>query len=54
MEQFFDSNFGFALFVGNPTVGKVSLNGKDVTPADLPNAAEEVRCLSKLFQQGLY
>ena len=50
MEQFFDSNFGFALFVGNPTVRKVSLNGKDVTPADLPNAAEEVRCLSKLFQ----
>jgi CHAT domain-containing protein/tetratricopeptide (TPR) repeat protein len=50
MEQSFDSNFGFALFVGNPTVGKVSLNGKDVTPADLPNAAEEVKCLSKFFQ----
>ena len=50
MEQSFDSNFGFALFVGNPTVGKVSLNGKYVTPADLPNAAEEVKCLSKLFQ----
>ena len=50
MEQSFDSNFGFALFVGNPTVGKVSLNGKDVTPADLPNAAEEVKCLSKFFK----
>ena len=50
MEQCFGSNFGFALFVGNPTVGKVSLNGKDVTPADLPNAAEEVKCLSKFFQ----
>ena len=50
MEQFCDSNFGFALFVGNPTVGRVCLNGKEVTPSDLPNAAEEVKCLSKLFQ----
>ncbi|CAB3993526.1 tetratricopeptide repeat 28-like, partial [Paramuricea clavata] len=50
MEQSFGSNFGFALFVGNPTVGKVSLNGKDVTPADLPNAAEEVKCLSTFFK----
>jgi CHAT domain-containing protein len=50
MEQSCDSNFGFALFVGNPTVGRVCLNGKDVTPSDLPNAAEEVKCLSKLFQ----
>ena len=37
MERSQDFNLGFALFVGNPTV-------------DLPNAAEEVRCLSKLFQ----
>ena len=51
MEQSYDSNFGFALFVGNPTVGKVSLNGKYVTPADLSNAAEEVKCLSMLFQE---
>ncbi|CAB4012856.1 tetratricopeptide repeat 28-like [Paramuricea clavata] len=50
MEQSCDSNFGFALFVGNPTVGIVCLNGQDVTPSDLPNAAEEVKCLSKLFQ----
>ena len=50
MKQSCDSNFGFALFVGNPTVGRVCLNGKDVTPSDLPNAAEEVKCLSKLFQ----
>jgi CHAT domain-containing protein len=42
MEQSFDSNFGFALFVGNPTVEEVTLN-------DLPFAAEEVNCLSKLF-----
>jgi CHAT domain-containing protein len=50
MEQPCDSNFGFALFVGNPTVGRVCLNGKYVTPSDLSNAAEEVKCLSKLFQ----
>ncbi|CAB4013431.1 tetratricopeptide repeat 28-like, partial [Paramuricea clavata] len=50
MEQSCDSNFGFALFVGNPTVGKVSLNGEDFTPCGLPSAAEEVKCLSKLFQ----
>ena len=50
MEQSCDSNFGFALFVGNPTVGRVYLNGKDVTPSDLSNAAEEVKCLSRLFQ----
>ena len=49
MKQSCESNFGFALFVGNPTVGRVCLNGKDVTPSDLPNAAEEVKCLSKLF-----
>ncbi|CAB4018865.1 tetratricopeptide repeat 28-like [Paramuricea clavata] len=50
MEESCDSNFGFALFVGNPTVGKVSLNGEDLTPCGLPSAAEEVKCLSKLFQ----
>jgi CHAT domain-containing protein len=50
MERSNDSNFGFALFVGNPAVGKVSLNGEHFTPCDLPNAAEEVKCLSKLFQ----
>ena len=50
MEQSYDSNFGFALFVGNPTVGKVNLNGKYVTTGDLPGAAEEIKCLAKLFQ----
>ena len=40
---------GFALFVGNPTVGKVSLNGREFEPKNLPKAAEEVVCLSKLF-----
>jgi tetratricopeptide (TPR) repeat protein len=50
MEQPCDSNFGFALFVGNPTVGRVCLNGEDVEAPDLPNAAVEVECLSKLFQ----
>ena len=41
MERSHDLNLGFALFVGNPAVGIAN---------DLPNAAEEVRCLSKLFQ----
>mgnify|MGYP002803983662 CR=1 FL=1 len=41
MERSYDLNLGFALFVGNPAVGIAN---------DLPNAAEEVRCLSKLFQ----
>jgi tetratricopeptide (TPR) repeat protein len=50
MKQSYNSNFGFALFVGNPTVGKVSLNGEYFTPRGLPSAAEEVKCLSKLFQ----
>jgi CHAT domain-containing protein len=50
IEQSRDSNFGFALFVGNPSVGNVSLNGLHFKPSDLPYAAEEVKCLSKLFQ----
>ena len=37
------------MFVGNPAVGNVSLNGNDFAPFDLPNAAEEVKSLSKLF-----
>ena len=45
-----DADLGFALFVGNPKVGMVSLNGTDFIAADLPNAAEEVNCLSKLFE----
>ncbi|XP_028400833.1 tetratricopeptide repeat protein 28-like [Dendronephthya gigantea] len=44
-EQPHDYEPGFALFVGNPKVG----HGKDVTPLDLPKAAEEVASLSKLF-----
>jgi CHAT domain-containing protein len=36
MQRLYDSDTGFALFVGNPT-------------GDLPSAAEEVECLSKLF-----
>jgi CHAT domain-containing protein len=49
MQRSYDSNIGFALFVGNPTVGEVCLNGEVFTPIDLPSAAEEVKCLSKLF-----
>ncbi|XP_028400831.1 tetratricopeptide repeat protein 28-like [Dendronephthya gigantea] len=48
-EQPHDSDLGFALFVGNPKVGKVSFYGTDSTPADLPKAAEEVASLAKLF-----
>ena len=44
------SKLGFALFVGNPTVGIVSLNGQDIEANDLPDAAEEVKCIAKLFQ----
>ena len=50
MERFHDSKLGFALFVGNPTVGTVSLNGNDFVPSDLPNATKEVEYLSKLFE----
>ena len=48
MEKPTDSNLGFALFVGNPAVGSVSLHGKAFY--DLPSAAQEVQSLSKLFQ----
>ena len=40
-------NFGIALFVGNPAVGSVSLHEKAFH--DLPNAAQELQSLSKLF-----
>ena len=50
MKKVHDRNLGFALFVGNPTVGEVSLHGEVFTPSDLPNAAEEVKCVSQLFQ----
>ncbi|XP_028400960.1 tetratricopeptide repeat protein 28-like [Dendronephthya gigantea] len=43
------SDLGFALFVGNPKVGKISLHGTDFTPTDLTKAAEEVASLAKLF-----
>ena len=43
-----DPNIGFALFVGNPTVEKISFNGEEFGP--LPGAAEEVTYLANLFQ----
>ena len=49
MQRSYDSDIGFALFVGNPTVGKVWLNEKVFIPDNLPSATEEVECLSKLF-----
>ena len=42
MERKHDPNIGFALFVGNPTVEKIS--------KALPGAAEEVKYLANLFQ----
>ena len=45
-----DENLSNALFVGNPAVGTVLLDGKAFTPSDLPDAAQEVKSLSKLFQ----
>ena len=48
MQRANDSNIGFAFFVGNPTVGKISLNGEVFT--SLPGAAEEVKYLANLFQ----
>jgi CHAT domain-containing protein len=50
MERSYASNFGYALFVGNPTVRTTSLNKAVVSPYDLPGATEEVEYLSKLFQ----
>ena len=46
-----DSNIGFALFIGNPTVEKIFLNGEVFT--SLPGAAEEVKYLANLFQAKL-
>ena len=48
MQRANDSNIGFALFIGNPNVEKVSLNGEVFT--SLSGAAEEVKCLADLFQ----
>ena len=48
MQRTSDSNIGFALFIGNPTVEKISLNGEEFS--SLPGAAEEVKYLANLFQ----
>ena len=48
MEREHDPNLGFALFVGNPTVKPIAVNG-EVFKA-LPGAAEEVKYLANLFQ----
>ena len=48
MQRTNDSNIGFALFIGNPTVEKISLNGEVFT--SLCGAAEEVKYLANLFQ----
>ena len=48
MQRANDSNIGFALFIGNPTVEKIVLNEEVFTP--LSGAAEEVKYLADLFQ----
>ena len=48
MQREHDPNIGFALFVGNPTVEKISFHGEEFGP--LPGAAEEVTFLANLFQ----
>ena len=45
-----DCGLGFALFVGNPTVGKVSFCGNEIEPSLLPSASEEVEYLAPLFE----
>ena len=48
MQREHDPNIGFALFVGNPTVEKISFNGEEYFL--LPGAAEEAKYLANLFQ----
>ena len=48
MQRERELTIGFALFVGNPIVGAISLNGEVFEP--LPSAAEEVKYLADLFQ----
>ena len=50
MTQSRDSGLGFALFVGNPTVGKVSFRQQEIEPSLLPSASIEVRHLAPLFE----
>ena len=51
MQREHELTIGFALFVGNPIVGAISLNGEDREVFEpLPSAAEEVKYLADLFQ----
>ena len=45
-----DHGLGFALFVGNPKVGKVSFRLQEMQPGMLPRASEEVEYLAPLFE----
>ena len=49
MEEAYPDNLGFAFFVGNPTVGKVSFRGEEVEFPKLPYASGEAKCLASLF-----
>ena len=48
MQRTNDSNIGFALFIGNPTMENIFLNGEVFT--SLPGAAEEAKYLANLLQ----
>ena len=45
-----DPSLGIAFFVGNPSVGKVSLRGEPIEPRVLPSATGEVQYLASLFE----
>ena len=49
MTQSRDSGLGFALFVGNPTVGKVTFCLEEIEPDSLPKASIEVKYLAPLL-----
>ena len=50
MTQSRNSGLGFALFVGNPTVGKVSFGQQEIEPDSLPKASIEVKYLVQQFE----
>ena len=48
-----DRALGFALFVGKPTVGKVSFGQQEIEPKLLPGASIEDKYLAPLFEAQL-
>ena len=54
MTQSRDPGLGFALFVGNPTVGKISFRLEQIHPGLLPSASEEVKYLERQFLKFIH